>query len=169
MSLYERELKGILQGDSEVLKSVTIAYPESERKAFYKIQKKPFIVLRAAGSFGIDLVAIRNDISFPIEVKVWKNKKFHFSNTPRLKEQIKWLKEQCKRSRVMPLYAFRLKGVRAQDPWRIFTFKLENISAKPEIYNKISKLRETKEGNYVMDWEEGLELHKLIEILSSEK
>jgi len=165
MSLYERELKGILQGDIDILDSVAKSCAKDVKVSFYKTEKKPFLVVRAAGSFGIDLVAIRKNLSFPIEVKAAKAKKFHFSNTLRLKEQIKWLKEQCKRARVMPLYAFRLKGVRAQDPWRIFTFRLENISAKPEVYNKIPKLRETREGNYVMDWEEGLELHKLIEIL----
>ncbi|MDI6856423.1 MAG: Holliday junction resolvase [Candidatus Thermoplasmatota archaeon] len=164
MSIYERELKGILQYDEEVLDSATKAYPENIKRAFYKIKKRPFIVLRAAGSFGIDLVAIRKDCSFPIEVKAWKEKKFWFSNTPRLKEQVDWLKKLCIKAGIVPIYAFRLKNVRAQDPWRIFTFELPSVKGS-ELYNKIPKLRETEEGNYVMDWEEGLELHKFIEIL----
>jgi Holliday junction resolvase len=162
MSIYERELKGILQADLKTLNEVTRACDLATKKSFFKILRKPFIVLRAAGSFGVDLVAIRQDIAFPIEVKSIKEKKFHFSNTTRLKLQADWLRKLCISAGVFPLYAFRLKRVRNNDPWRIFTFKL---AVNNEIYEQIPKLRLTKAGNYVINWDDGLELHKLLEIL----
>lgn len=168
MSLYERELKGILQGDEEVIAKVAKSLEEHVKSAFYKIKKRPFIVVRAAGSFGIDLVAVREALSFLIEVKASKEELFHFSDSQRLKDQAENLKSLCARAGVIPLYAFRLKRA-GEDPWRIFTFDIPELkSVSTLLYQKIPKINKTQSGNYVMVWREGLAIHKFIEVVCGE-
>ena len=132
---------------------------------FDKICKKHFIVIRAAGSFGVDLVAVREDYSFPIEVKASVDRIFHFSDDPRLTEQAEMLKRDCSDAGVIPLYAFRLKRARG-DPWRIFTLNVDNIRGRIKLfYDRIPKMEKTKTGNYVMRWEHGMPLHRFIDYL----
>jgi len=77
--VYEREFKGILSGDLKWIEGVSRNLPVEVMRGYLKIREKPFIVLRAAGSLGVDLVAIRGDVSFPIEVKSSVNDVIHFS------------------------------------------------------------------------------------------
>ena len=165
MSVYERELKGVLQGDKKVIERVTKSCDENVKKIFEKICEKHFIVIRAAGSFGVDLVAVREDYSFPIEVKASVDDVLHFSDDKRLTEQAEELKRECSSAGVIPLYAFRLKRVRG-DPWRIFTLDVENIRGRTKLfYDRIPEMEKTKTGNYVMRWEHGMPLHRFIEYL----
>lgn len=165
MSAYERELKGILHGDKKVIEKIAKLCDEKEKEIFNKIAKKPFIVIRAAGSFGIDLVAVREDYSFPIEVKASVDDVLHFSDDRRLTEQAEELKRECSSAGVIPLYAFRLKRVRG-DPWRIFTLNVENIRGRTKLfYDRIPKMEKTKTGNYVMRWKHGMPLHGFIDYL----
>ena len=165
MSIYERELKGVLQGDKKVIERVTKSCDENIKKIFFQICEKSFIVIRAAGSFGIDLVAVREDFSFPIEVKASVNDIFHFSDDPRLTEQVEALRKDCSNAGVIPIYAFRLKRMRG-DPWRIFTLNVDNIRGRIKLfYDRIPKMEKTKTGNYVMRWEHGMPLHGFIEYL----
>ncbi len=165
MSVYERELKGVLQGDKKVIEKVTKSCDENTKKIFFQICEKPFIVIRAAGSFGVDLVAVREDFSFPIEVKASVDKIFHFSDDPRLTEQAEVLRKDCSDAGVIPLYAFRLKRIRG-DPWRIFTLEIDNIRGRIKLfYDRIPKIEKTKTGNYVMRWGNGMALHRFIEYL----
>ncbi|KAA0008275.1 MAG: Holliday junction resolvase, partial [Thermoplasmata archaeon] len=53
MSIYERELREILSGNKDVIERVTKSCSEEEKQKYFKIMKKPFIVVRAAGSLGI--------------------------------------------------------------------------------------------------------------------
>ena len=69
-SQYEREIKGILEGDNKILSKITKSCSAIEKNNYNKIHDKPFIAIRAAGSFGIDLVAVRGDISFLLEVNL---------------------------------------------------------------------------------------------------
>jgi len=165
MSAYERELKGILQGNKKVLENMTQSCDENVKKIFFQIREKPFIVIRAAGSFGIDLVAVREDFSFPIEVKASVESVFHFSDDPRLTEQVEALRKECSNAGVIPVYAFRLKRIRG-DPWRIFTLNVDNIKGRIKLfYERLPKLEKTASGNYVMRWEHGMPLHRFIEYL----
>ncbi len=165
MSVYERELKGILQGNKKVLEDMTKSCDENIKKIFFQICEKPFIVIRAAGSFGIDLVAVREDFSFLIEVKASVESVFHFSDDKRLTEQVETLRKECSATGVIPLYAFRLKRMRG-DPWRIFTLNIDNIRGRIKLfYDRIPKLEKTASGNYVMRWEHGMPLHRFIEYL----
>ena len=77
-SVFERELKGILNGDEKMVNKVSKTSPPEVHSSYLKILEKPFIVIRAAGSFGVDLVAIRGDFSFPIEVKASSYKTIRF-------------------------------------------------------------------------------------------
>lgn len=163
---WERELKGVLQGDDGVLDRVTRTCSPEEREAYLRIHARPFTVLRAAGSLGIDLVAIRGDVSFPIEVKASKGETIWLSNNRRMAEQAEALLAECARSRLLPLYAFRLKNRRG-DSWRMFTLdQLDVPGTLRAVQRRVPRAQVSEEGNYILRWEEGLPLHAFIEYLT---
>ncbi len=167
-SSYERELKGILSGRDDVLTRVTRTCSDNERDGYYSIKDKPFIVTRAAASLGVDIIALRGDISFPLEVKSSAKRVIRTScNSGRETEQAENLMEMCAQSGVLPVYAFRLKGVRG-DSWRVFTMDMDPPKGIGGIiHNRLPKLRQTPKGNYVMEWEQGMPLAQFIRYLSS--
>ena len=167
-SSYERELKGILSGREDVLSKVTRTCSDDERASYWSIKDRPFIVTRAAASLGVDIIALRGDISFPLEVKSSVKRVIRTScNSGRETEQAEHFTRMCEASGVLPVYAFRLKGVRG-DSWRIFTIDMEPPSGIAGlIHNRLPKLRQTAKGNYVMEWESGMPLSKFIRYLSS--
>ena len=161
---YERELVGILRGDPKVVRkaSRTMKFPEKEK--FNKILKDPFLVLRAAGSLGVDLAALRGDISFPIEVKSSIKSKLYL-NSDQLKKQAERMIDVCGRTGVIPLYAFRYKNVRG-DSWRMFTLPIDGLVGRNRIlYETIPTVTVTSSGNYVLEWENGMPLSVLIDYL----
>ncbi len=163
---FERELKGILRGDAEVLDKVTKSCTPEEREGYWRITEWPFTVLRAAGSLGVDLVAIRGDVSFPIEVKASKNETLWLSNNQRTVAQARVLREECAKSRVLPIYAYRLKNRRG-DSWRIFTFDdIEVAGALSRIQAELPKASTSKEGHYILRWSSGLPLHEFLSYLA---
>lgn len=163
---FEWELKGILQGDVEILEKVTKTCSEEEKEAYFKIRNKPFVVIRSAGSLGVDIVALRGDISFPIEVKSSLKKKIHMSNTPRLKEQSERFTKLCENSGLMALYAYRLKRIRG-DSWRVFTLETKNLDRGTKvIYRRLPKAHISRDGYYILKWDEGMPLHKFIEYIT---
>ncbi len=166
-SSYERELKGILSGRDDVLTKVTRTCSDVERDGYYAIKHKPFIVTRAAASLGVDIIALRGDISFPLEVKSSVKRVIRTScNSGRETEQAENLMEMCAQSGVLPVYAFRLKGVRG-DSWRVFTLDMEPPKGIGGlIHSRLPKIRQTKKGNYVMEWEQGMPLSQFINYLS---
>ncbi len=162
---YERELKGILQGDIETLQKVTRTCSEDEKKNYYKIKDMPFLVVRSAGSLGVDIVALRGAISFPIEVKSSVKKRIHLSNTPRLKEQAERFNRLCEKAGLMAIYAFRLKRVRG-DSWRILTLEMKNLDrAAKVIYRRLPKAHVSRDGYYILKWDEGMPLNKFIDYI----
>lgn len=163
---YERELKGILHGDIDILEKVTKHCEEDEKEAYMKIIKRPFIILRAAGSFGVDLVAIRHDVSFPIEVKSSTMETIRFSDASgRASDQAKELIQECRRTNLIPIYAYRLKNQRG-DAWRIFTVEMEKVEGTLKIvYRQIPKLTKSNAGHFILRWKEGMPLHKFIDYL----
>ncbi len=169
MSVYERELREILAGNEEILKRVTKSCSEEETKKYMKIKEKPFIVVRAAGSLGIaDIVAIRGDISFIVEIKVRKEKEILFSHEGgRMQRKAEEMKEKCEMTSILPIFAYRIKGARG-DAWRIFTIEIHGLQGKSEQVNKmVPKLEKTGNGNYIMKWENGMKLSDFIEIVST--
>lgn len=147
-SIYERELKGILSGDEEIIKKVAKSCSDDEKEGYYKIIEKSFLVVRGAGSMGVDLVAIRGDISFPIEVKSSGNDTIRFSQASgRQQEQAEDMQKECERAEVIPLYAFRLKKFRG-DSWRIFIIDIDKLVGRMKtLHRRIPKIPTTKGGN----------------------
>ena len=165
-SQYERELKFILHGDEEFIRKKIKAMDSDTHFNYLKILEQPFIVIRAAGSLGVDLVAVRGDISFPIEVKFSSKKLIHLSNTQHLIQQAEELREECQRAKMFPIYAHRLKGVRGEDPWRISTIEIDGLSGKNKTLNRmIPKAHVTKAGHIALKWDTGMPLNKFIDYL----
>lgn len=166
---YERELKGILEGDSEVIHKISNFLDDSELENYKLLIDSPFFVVRAAGSFGVDLVAIKEDISFPIEVKASSSKKISFSHAMgRAQLQYIEFRKICSRSGVIMLYAFRLKRA-VEDPWRIFCLDCEPIKTKLKvIYEFLPKVEHTSQGYVILNWEHGKPLNKFIEFIVKE-
>jgi len=161
---YERELKGILSADKQLLQRITKARDLITATNYQKIEKNPFMVIRAAGSFGVDLIAISSEMALPIEVKTSVYKVLRFGGT-RMEEQAEEMVRSCERCGVMPIYAYRLKKPPKikMDPWSIFTIEMEGLKGFQRFFHqKIPKLRTTAQGNYVMEWEEGIPLSEFI-------
>jgi len=169
-SSYERELRGVLSGNQKNIQAVTRSCTPLEKTQTMMVINRPFLVVRAAGS-GMegsgDLVALRGDICFPIEVKSTKSKKIYLSG--RTKDQYDSMLKEGERSELMPLYAHRLKGSRG-DSWRIFRVETSNLKGKLAILaRRIPKLPISNQGNPMIDWEQGLPLHRFIALLCREK
>ncbi|MDH7506539.1 MAG: Holliday junction resolvase [Candidatus Thermoplasmatota archaeon] len=165
-SQYERELRGILEGEDKVLSKITKSCTILEKDNFFKIKEKPFAVIRAAGSLGVDLVATRGDISFLTEVKTSFENTVHFSRVSgKLQDQADAMKKICEKTKTLPIYAFRAKGKQG-DSWRIFTLNMEGLEGKIAILHKrLPKIKLSKNGNYIMKWEDGMPLSDFISYL----
>ncbi len=162
---YERELRGILSGDEEVIEGATKTCSESELEGYQAIYDIPFLVVRAGGSLGIDLIALRGEISFPIEVKSSKKTVLYFRDESRLSEQAEWMKEVCLDSNVLPIYAYRLKSQRG-DKWRVYTMDVDGMEKKHKVLQrKIPYLQTTVHGNYKLEWDKGMPLNELLSYL----
>lgn len=165
-SQYEREIKGILDGDTKIINKIIKSCNAIEKNNYIKIYNKPFIVIRAAGSFGIDLVAVRGDISFLLEVKSSIQDTIHFSSiNGKLQKQAKDMQKICEKTKTLPIYAFRKKNFRG-DTWRLFTLEMNNIEGRLKLlHNILPKLEKSKKGYYVMRWNKGLSLSNFISYL----
>ncbi|HDM25635.1 MAG TPA: Holliday junction resolvase [Thermoplasmatales archaeon] len=165
---YERELKNILQGKRDILMNITKSCSPEEKEKYFKIMETPFTVVRAAGSFGIDLVAVRGDISLLIEIKSSNRDTIHFSSQNRkLQKQAHLMREECKKSKTLPIYAFRLKNCRG-DAWRVFTLDDMDclIGRAKIIHKKLPKIKKTNNGNLIMKWDTGMSLAEFIDYIN---
>ncbi|MFW5914344.1 MAG: Holliday junction resolvase, partial [Thermoplasmatota archaeon] len=162
---YERELKGILGAEDKILERMVKTCSDEERNGYLSIRERPFMVVRAAGSLGIDLVAIWGDLALPIEVKSSKNGVLWFSNSPRLLEQADSFCKESTKAGLIPVYAFRRKGVRG-DPWRIFTLPVAEARGRLRlVQRRLPTPGESSKGNLIMRWGEGMKLSEFIEYL----
>ena len=157
--VYERELKALLAGDSKAIAKMVKTCNAMEKANYGTMLQDPFLVIRAAGSLGVDLVALRWDFSFPIEVKSSCDDVLHFSKNQRLTEQADSMLAECCRSHLVPIYAYRLKSRRG-DPWRIFTIPSDHRyrGRHDVLYRRIPKLEVSDNGYYIMRWEDGMKL-----------
>ncbi|MCK4366005.1 MAG: Holliday junction resolvase [Thermoplasmatales archaeon] len=165
-SQYERELKGILGGEAKILTKITKTCSALEKDNYSKISDKPFAVIRAAGSLGVDLVATRGDISFLTEVKTSIGDTLHFSSVSgKLQKQAETMIEMCEKTKNLPIYAFRTKGYRG-DSWRIFTMDVNGLEGRANVlHRRLPKIKKSKSGNFVMRWKEGMPLSDFISYL----
>jgi hypothetical protein len=161
--LYERELKGLLSGDEKTITKMVKTCSPTETIAYKSLMDNPFLVTRAAGSLGIDLVALRWDFSFPIEVKSSSEDVMHFSKNARLIDQANDMLTECTQSHLVPIYAYRLKSFRG-DPWRVFTIPTEHIfkGRNAILFRRVPKFEVSSNGNFIMRWENGMKLSELI-------
>ena len=165
-SSYERELRAVLAGSPDGVRAVTRSCTELERAKAMQVVQRPFLVVRAAGS-GMDgsgdLLALRGDICFPIEVKTRADKKVYFSG--QTETQLQAMKEIGEKCELMPLYAHRLKGVRG-DSWRIFRVETSTLSGRlATLARRIPTLPLTRTGKPHLDWDQGLPLHQFLGIV----
>ena len=166
-SQYEREFKSILEGNHAALVKVTKTCSAMEKDTYFHIRKKPFIVVRAAGSLGVDLVALRGDISFLVEIKSSNSTTLHFSSmSGKLQQQAERMCAECEKTKTLPIYAFRLKGQRG-DSWRIFTIPVNGLQGRVHILSKrLPQLRISNQGHFIMRWMDGLPLSEFLVYLS---
>ncbi len=168
-SKYERELRQVLAGLTKGVNAVIKSCNEVEKAKMKLVEKRPFLVVRAAGS-GIegsgDLLVLRGDICFPIEVKSSKEAKLYLSG--RTVDQYNSLVYEGNRSCLMPLYAYRLKGVRG-DSWRIFRVETETLHGKlRKLAPFIPSLPLTRNGKPYLNWQKGLALNEFIALICSQ-
>ncbi len=164
---YERELKGLLSGDEKAIAKMVKTCSQTEKAAYQSLLLNPFLVTRAAGSLGIDLVAMRWDFSFPIEVKSSGEDVLHFSKNARLSDQAEDMLNECSRSHLVPLYAYRLKSFRG-DPWRIFSIPTDHEfkGRNAVLYRRVPKFEVSPNGNFIMRWNNGMKLSELVDYVS---
>lgn len=163
--IFERELKGILRAEDDMLARVTKTCDEDEKESYYRIKERPFMVVRGAGSLGVDLVAIRSDLSLPIEVKSSVSDVLRFSRSEKLAIQAQEMMDDCRRVGLMPVYAFRFKRHRG-DAWRVFTLDVGPINGRLRVvYQRLPKITPSKDGNLIMRWHDGMPLSKFIDYL----
>ena len=165
-SQYERELRHVLAGIPTGVEAVIKSCTVEEKERMRLVLQRPFLVVRAAGS-GIegsgDLLALRGDVSFPIEVKTTKSKKIYFSG--RTLDQYNALAYEGDRCGLMPLYAHRLKGVRG-DSWRIFRVESSTLEGRLRVLaRRIPSLPRTRKGRAFIDWDQGMPLNEFINIV----
>ena len=88
-----------------------------ERRTLDRLERGPFLVVRAAGSHGFDLVAMRAGFAFPIEAKASADEVIRFSSASgRASEQLHEHLEAAKRGGLVVLYAYRRLGAGAENP-----------------------------------------------------
>ena len=165
-SQYERELRSVLAGEINGVRAVTRSCSEAERSLAMRVTNRPFLVVRAPGSGSEgtgDLLALRGDICFPIEVKSSKKPRLYLSG--RTYDQLKSLKDMGERCGLLPLYAYRLKGVWG-DSWRIMKVEVSGLSGKlRHLSRSIPSLPLTRNGKEFLDWEQGMPLHKFLSLI----
>ena len=167
-SAYERELLHVLAGSSDGVDAVTRSCSPEERVRMRSIIEAPFLVVRAPGSGSEgtgDLLVLRGDAAFPIEVKCSKEPRLYLSG--RTLDQHDALVATGERTGLMPLYAYRLKGTRG-DSWRIFRVETSHVSGHMErLVAHVPLLPLTSRGRPHLDWDQGLPLNRFVHLLST--
>jgi len=169
-SQYERELRHVLAGIPDGVEKVIRSCSVEEKERMRMVLRRPFLVVRAAGS-GIegsgDLLVLRGDICFPIEVKTTRPRKLYLSG--RTLDQYNALVYEGERCGLLPLYAHRLKGVRG-DSWRIFRVETTTLRGSLGVLaRRIPSLPRTRNGRAFIDWDQGMPLNEFIEIVCQQE
>ncbi|MGI0070460.1 MAG: hypothetical protein ACRECT_00020 [Thermoplasmata archaeon] len=164
-SAYERELRTLLEGKPDAVRSYARALPPDGRLGFERLVTEPFLVIRGAGSLGFDLVALRREFAFPLEVKASSDDVIRFTAASgRADAQLAAHRAAVGRVGLTVLYAYRRLGRHAEEPWRVFL-----ASSPPEwgvlryICRRIPPVSTTREGHGILRWEEGLPLSQFLE------
>ena len=165
--VYERELRSVLAGERKGVIAITRSCTEVERARAMQVCQRPFLVVRAPGSGSEgtgDILALRGDLCMPIEVKSSKTDKIYLSG--RTKKQYDALQRTGERCGLLPLYAFRLKGVRG-DSWRVMKVPVEGLTGKLRVLDRsIPNVPLTRNGAPYLNWHDGMPLHRFLALIS---
>jgi len=161
---YERALRGLLSGDPASVRSYARALPPEARPGFERLIHEPFLVVRAAGSFGFDLVALRREFAFPIEVKASSDDVIRFTAASgRASEQLEAHRAAVARVGLMVIYAYRRLGLRREECWRLFLEGTRpNGAIVGYVFQPVPPVSRTREGNGILRWGEGMPLSQFI-------
>lgn len=164
-SAYERELKELLQGDSDALQRYGRALDPADRAVLDGVRRSPFLVVRAAGSLGFDLVALRNEFAFPLEVKASQEDTIRFSSASgRASAQLEEHRRAVERVGLVVLYAYRRIGLRRGDPWRVYaTGEAPPRGSVGLLRRRLPSVESTRGGNGVLRWDSGMPLVRFLE------
>jgi Holliday junction resolvase len=167
-SQYERELRQVIAGVPAGVEAVIKSCTEQQKEKMRLAITRPFLVVRAAGS-GMegsgDLLALRGDICFPIEVKTTKASKLYLSG--RTMAQYLAMVNEGQRCNLMPLYAHRRKGIRG-DSWMIFRVETNNLKGRlRQLAKSIPPFPLNRNGTPYLNWQDGMPLHKFIALVCS--
>ncbi|MGI0132198.1 MAG: Holliday junction resolvase [Thermoplasmata archaeon] len=167
-SVYERELKDLLQGDPDALRRYGRTLAPVLRPVLDALARSPFLVVRAAGSLGFDLVALRNEFAFPLEVKASSSDTIRFSSASgRAAEQLEAHRRAVERVGLIALYAYRRVGHREGDAWRLYAASRGDVQGRLGLLGRrLPAIESTREGNGVLRWESGLPLSRFFELVS---
>ena len=167
-STYERELKDLLQGEADALRRYGRALEPAQRPALDTVARSPFLVVRAAGSLGFDLVALRNEFAFPLEVKASSSDTIRFSSASgRAAEQLEAHRKAVERVGLIVLYAYRRIGNRDGDSWRLYAASRGALNGRIGLLSRrLPAVESTRDGNGVLRWESGLPLSQFFELIS---
>jgi Holliday junction resolvase len=163
-SAYEREFRSLLEGQPEAVRSYARTLPPAERSEFERLVDKPFLIIRAAGSLGFDLVALRREFAFPIEVKASSEPVIRFSAASgRANAQLEAHRKAVARVGLTVLYAYRRIGLRGEETWRVFVAgDLPESGALRFLCRRLPPVSHTPEGNGILRWDEGLPLSRFL-------
>ncbi len=167
-SQYERELRALLEGEPETVRRYARRVPPKYRAVLERLQREPFLVIRAAGSHGFDLIALRRGFAFPIEVKASGQPAIRFSsasgrNNAQLREHL----EAARRGGLVVLYAYRHVGDRDQESWRVYRPPSTNgHRGRISVLQKhLPEIGQTRDGNGVLRWEHGKPLSEFLDVV----
>ena len=162
---YERELRALLEGDAEAVAHYARSLPPEDRAILERASRSPFLVVRAAGSLGFDLVALRSEFAFPVEVKASGEDTIHFSAASgRAAEQLEEHRRRVERVGLVVLYAYRRVGIRTEEPWRIFAAPTAPTPGRLGLLRqRLPVVDRTRQGNAVLRWNDGMPLSRFLE------
>jgi hypothetical protein len=162
---YERELRSLLSGDRSAVRSYARSLAPPERPGFEKLIEEPFLVIRGAGSLGLDLVALRKEFAFPIEVKASAEPVIRFTSASgRANQQLEAHRRAVERVGLMVLYAYRRLGARKEEAWRLFaTGAVPDRGMVGYVCRSLPPVSTTREGNGILRWDEGMPLSRFVE------
>jgi hypothetical protein len=159
----------VARASSEAVEAYERSLVPTDRPALRRVLSTPFLVIRAAGSLGFDLVALRHEFAFPIEVKASGEDTIRFSAASgRAGEQLEAHRRAVERVGLIVLYAYRRVGHRSGDPWRLFAASGAPIGrGRLELLRrKLPPVDRTREGNAVLRWDDGMPLVRFIEYVA---
>jgi Holliday junction resolvase len=163
-SAYERELRSLLEGQPDAVRSYARSLPPTERARFERLIEQPFLIIRAAGSLGFDLVALRREFAFPLEVKASSEKVIRFSAASgRANAQLASHRKAVARVGLTVLYAYRRVGLRGAESWRLFIAgTVPEAGMLRYVCRLLPPVSQTPEGNGILRWDEGQPLSQFL-------